>query len=417
MRLIDVLATVLITALTLLGDSAFPESAVTNATVAGMSTWKLPDSLSFCGERVPLEVEDVRERMEDVFYTRMVNDRANILFIKRSGKYFPFFDSMLTAMGMPADLKYLAAAESALRIDAVSRAGAGGLWQFIPETARLWGLTVNKDIDERFHVEKSTRAALRLLKSLRERYGSWSFAAAAYNAGQGTISEAMEKQKVDNYFDAFLNRETRYYLFHILFFKELFQRSEYYGFHVDSTEMHSRYDLNTQRISVKGPLRDLGHWASARGINYKTLKLLNFWILNYSLPAGEYELLLPANAVAKDTVHTVEDPVEIQHTVRPGDYLIKIAEQYGIGVNDIRSWNRLTSDVVPLGSVLRIYVPAHRRIVHQVAPGDNLTKIAEKYRVTVQQLLDWNRLTDDVVKLGADLVIVVGNEESYRTSR
>lgn len=416
MRLMDTLAAASIAVLTWLGDSSVPESSVTHVPRPA-SSWQLPDSLSFCDERVPMETQDVRERVEEVFYTRIINDRANILLFKRSGKYFPFFDSVLAVMNMPSDLKYLAAAESALRIDAVSRAGAAGLWQFIPGTARLWGLTVNKNIDERFHVEKSTLAALRMLKSLRERYGSWSLAAAAYNAGQGHITEAVEKQQIDNYFDAFLNRETRYYIFHIVILKELFQRADRYGYHVDSIELHSRYDLNTKRVALKGPLRDLGQWAIAQGTNYKTLKLLNFWILNYTLPAGDYELLLPANAITSDTTDANTEVVQIHHTVKPGDYLIKIANQYGVRIDDIRSWNDLSSDVAPLGKTLLLYVPARQRIVHQIAPGDNLTTIAEKYRVTVQQLQDWNRLSDDVARLGSVLVIFVGTEASYRTSR
>ncbi len=417
MRIIDLLATALLTVLGMIGYPNPTDLGPNPAATA--KSWRLPDSLIFCGERVPLEIEDVRERLEDVFYTRMGNDRANILYFKRSGKYFPFFDSVLAAMNMPNDLKYLAVAESSLRIDAVSHAGAAGLWQFISGTGRHWGLTVTKDIDERFHVEKSTQAAMRMLRSLHDQYGSWSLAAAAYNAGQGNITDAVQKQKVDNYYDVFLNRETRYYVFHIAILKELFENSTRYGYDIDSIDRYAPFDRGTRRVSVKGPVKDLGNWAVTQGTNYKTLKLLNFWIMDYSLPTGSFELLLPSGATPVDDRREIEDTsvseldngtIKIVHTVRPGDYLIKIAGQYGVRVEDLREWNNLKSDVAPLGQPLTVYIAENRRILHEVSAGDNLTKIAEQYGVTVQQLRDWNQLNDDVARLGSNLVVFVGSK-------
>ncbi len=406
MKNIDVLALLMIF---VLGWQSIPPDSPS----AQKKFLTLPDSISFCDERIPIEDDEVRERLEEIFYVRLVSDRANLLLLKRSGKYFQTFDRLLAEMNAPADLKYLSVAESALKVDAYSRAGAAGLWQFIPETARAWGLTVNKHVDERFHVEKSTRAAIRMMTSLKDKYGSWCLAAAAYNAGPGNINDVVRKQQVDNYFDAFLNKETRYYIFHIAILKELFTHPSRYGY--DSLAAYAPYDDSTVVDTVNGPILDLASWAQTRGTPYKTLKLLNYWIMDYSLPAGTYEIRLPqsrkiafAETVAEPDTAKAQGRITIEHTVRPGDYLLKIARQYEVDLEDVKKWNGLASDVAPLGARLKILVPPLRRVLHRVEAGDNLTRIAERYRVTIEQIRTWNEIPDDVARLGSELVIFVG---------
>ncbi len=162
-------------------DRSDAESGLSPADVSRLSTYRIPDSLSFCGERMPLEVPDVRRRMEQAFYIEL-SDAQIILDLKRSSRYFPYVEEKLSEMNLPEDLKYLAVAESALR-NLVSSKGAAGIWQFTPETARRYGLKVNYFVDERFNFTKSTDASLRYLSDLHSMFGTWTLAAAAYNMG------------------------------------------------------------------------------------------------------------------------------------------------------------------------------------------------------------------------------------------
>jgi len=383
----------------------------------------MPDSFSFCGERVPIEQEDVRERLEDAFYSRTGKDDRMLLLMKRTKRYFPFFERILKEMDAPDDLKFLAAAESGLRIEAYSRADAGGLWQFIPSTARLWGLTVTATVDERFHIEKSTRASITMLKSLKEAFGSWSLAAAAYNNGQANINKLLKEQKQTNYFEAFMNKETRNYVFQIVVLKEILMHPEKYDLKLSEKEFYQAFDHDTKRVAIKGPVADLGTWAIQQGTTYKNVKLLNFWIMKNSLPDGPWELLLPISAqpvaVASDSiivaradsvipVKTDSSLVMILHTVREGDALIKIAKQYAVSASEIMHWNELKSDNIVVGSKLKIYIPSSKKITYTVQTGDNLLKIADQYKVSVDQLIKWNNLPNDAAILGANLVIYVG---------
>ncbi|MBX7152496.1 transglycosylase SLT domain-containing protein [bacterium] len=419
----------LLVLITLSSTIAAEKDSLQTASAQHINSFQLPDSMEFCGERIPIEVSDVRERLEDAYYLVLSTDFRIMQMLKRSQRYFPVFEKILKEMDVPDDLKFLACAESSLRIDAYSHADAGGLWQFIPSTAKLWGLRVDKIVDERFHVEKSTRAAITMLKSLREQFGSWSMAAAAYNTGQGNINEVIRMQRQNDYFESFLNKETRNYIFHIVVIKELLQHPEKYGFQFDDEDYYEPYDTGTKTITVKGPINDLGKWAIENGTTYKKLKLLNYWIMKYELPAGTWELMLPSDATPLVNVSTVQtdsttlaqvitlDSVVassdsqrfyIVHTVREGDYMERIARQYGVSVKDIMTWNLLASDATVLNSKLRIYVPAAKKIFHTVKIGDSLIKIAEQYKVSIDQIKQWNNLSGDVAVLGTNLTIYIG---------
>ncbi|MBL7995273.1 transglycosylase SLT domain-containing protein [bacterium] len=376
----------------------------------------LPDTFSFCGERVPLEIPDVKERMEDIYYSRIGNDDRIFLQLKRTRRYFPLFEKILKEMDAPDDLKYLAVAESSLRIDAYSNADAAGLWQFIPSTGKLWGLRVDKQIDERFHVEKSTRAAIRMLKSLRAELGSWSLAAAAYNNGLANINRVVKEQKENNYFDLFLNKETRNYIFHIVVMKEILEHPHSYGFVLADSDYHRPYDESTHPVSVAGPLSDLGQWAKEQGTNYKMLKLHNYWIMKNVLPDGRWELLLPKEINISDprpdttygAISTTTSSFFIEHTVQEGESLIKISKQYDVPVSDILKWNNLKSDVVFINARLKIELTMSKKIVHYVRAGDTLIRLAALYRVSQDRIKEWNRLTGDVISVGMPLTIYAG---------
>ena len=172
-----------------------------------------PSNLEFCGEKVPLENFYIREAWEKEFLVTLARDYQNILYLKRSPKYFPLIESELASRNFPDDLKFLAVAESALREDIRSSAGAEGIWQFIPETGQRYGLRVDGEIDERKNFEKATPAALDYLEFLHEKFDSWTLAAAAYNAGENGIARRLGEQMVGDYYDLYLNEETSRYLF------------------------------------------------------------------------------------------------------------------------------------------------------------------------------------------------------------
>jgi len=246
-----------------------------------ISGFKLPSKLDFCGEPMPLENPEVRKRMDREFLLNLQWDGQMMLYLRRSAEFFPMFDSVLAAEGAPADLKYLSVAESAL-FQAQSGKGAVGLWQFMPETGRRFGLRIDDYVDERRDPVKSTRAAARLLKENKERFGSWGLSAAAYNMGEGATQDDMSFQNGRSYYDLYLNEETSRYLFRIVALKEIMLHPESYGYYLERDDYYR--PMPTTTVAVGTDIPNLAQWAERNGTTYKTVKLLNPWILKRSLP-------------------------------------------------------------------------------------------------------------------------------------
>jgi len=258
-----------------------------------ISTVKLPEDLSFCGERVPLEIAEVRERAEREFYLLLQQPGQIILYLKRSGKYFPIFDSIIKENNMPDDLKFLSVAESALYMSRSAK-DAVGLWQFIPATAKSMGLIVNDDVDERRNPEKSTLAALKYLKSGFDAHKSWFLAAAGYNMGHENLGKHLDYQSKNNVFDLFMNEETSRYILRIVMIKEFMEHSERYGFKLSKEDFYKPDKMKIVQVSI---IENLAKWAEENGTTYKYVRLLNPWILNKYLPkhpkGGFYEVAIP----------------------------------------------------------------------------------------------------------------------------
>lgn len=249
---------------------------------------EIPNELDFAGEKAPIDKFYVREAFERDFYILLGQDYQTLLYLKRTEKYFPYIEEKLKERGMPQDLKYIAVAESALVQDARSHAGAVGIWQFIPETARSYGLAVNESIDERLDYEKATRKALDYLQDLHDRFGSWTLAAAAYNTGEGNIDKSLEIQEVDNYYDIYINAETSRYLFRILAIKTILEDPVEHGFKLTKADYFSWPE--TETIEVEGEIEDLNQWAINNGSHLKEVKELNPWISGYTLPEDNWEI-------------------------------------------------------------------------------------------------------------------------------
>lgn len=258
-----------------------------------VSQLKLPDELSWCGEKIPLDIPEVKERAEREFYLLLQQPGQIILYLKRSGRYFPLYEQVLREYNMPDDLKYLSVAESALYM-ALSSKEAMGLWQFMSATAKHLGLQVTDMVDERRHPEKSTRAALKYLRQGFESNGSWMLTAAGYNMGHTNVTKNLKYQNADDYFDLFLNTETSRFIFRIALIKELMSNAEKYGFILDKDDYYKPYD--TKIVEWNKSIKDLSAWAIEQGTSYKFVKLYNPWILGRELPSpgkGKWEIAVP----------------------------------------------------------------------------------------------------------------------------
>ena len=254
---------------------------------------QLPDSLSFSGEQVPLDVIDVRERLDRELLVNTYWQSNMMLLLKRANRYFPEIENILEEEGVPKDFKYLAVIESGLE-NVRSPAGAKGFWQLIKPTAKEYGLEVNSNVDERYHLELSTRVACRYLKKAKKRFGSWTIAAASYNRGMYGIHSLMQKQQVDNYYDLLLGSETSRYLFRILAVKEIMSRPNDYGFVFDSEDLYPAQ--LTRKMSLDTAISNVASFSKEMGINYKLLKIYNPWLLENHLnnkSRKKYEIIIP----------------------------------------------------------------------------------------------------------------------------
>jgi hypothetical protein len=254
---------------------------------------KIPNNLNFSGESIPLEKEDIRERIDKELLVNTYWQSNALLLIKRSNKYFPIIEPILKKNGIPNDFKYLAVIESGLE-NVTSSAGAKGFWQLMPQTAKEHGLEVNSNVDERYHIEKATEAACEYLNHSKELFGNWTLAAAAYNAGNRGISRNLEKQQVTGYYDLLLSDETQRYLPRIIAIKEILSHPDYYGFIFDKEDLYRLTETRT--IKVDTVITNIALFAKQMNFNYKELKLHNPWLRENKLnnkSKKEYFLKIP----------------------------------------------------------------------------------------------------------------------------
>lgn len=254
---------------------------------------QLPKQLDFAGESVPLHLPDIRERVDREFLVNTYWQSNGILLIKRAQKYFPIIEPILKKNGVPDDFKYLAVIESGLQ-NVTSPAGAKGFWQIMPKTGRELGLEVNDNVDERYHLEMATQAACDYLKQSKEKFGSWTLAGAAYNAGNAGINKQLEAQGVDSYYDLLLGAETGRYVFRILAIKEILKNPKTFGFNVEPS--HGYDFIPTKKVLVDYEVDDLSAFAKANNINYKILKIHNPWLREPQLnnkSKKEYHIAIP----------------------------------------------------------------------------------------------------------------------------
>lgn len=255
---------------------------------------KIPDSMEFAGEKVDLTDLDIKERLDKELHAIVFYHNLIISNFKRSARYFPEMERLMKQQNLPVDFKYLALIESGLE-NVTSPSGAQGFWQFMPTTAREYGMQITEFVDDRNDLSKSTLAAARYLSKAKDSLGSWIDAAASYNRGVAGLKKDLSWQKSESFFDTYLNPETARYVFRILAIKLIFENPEKYGYDLTKIELYEPY--KTKEESVEAEIRDLASWAKEKGINYKILIKLNPWIKANKLPkrTGGYILLLPAD--------------------------------------------------------------------------------------------------------------------------
>ncbi|WP_430812286.1 MULTISPECIES: lytic transglycosylase domain-containing protein [unclassified Carboxylicivirga] len=241
-----------------------------------ISSLDIPGTMNFAGEEVPIMRTDVKESFDRELLVNTYWQSQTILFIKRANRYFPIIEPILAEQGVPDDFKYLSLIESSFMPRAKSPAGAVGLWQFMRATAREYGLEVNGEVDERYHIEKSTEAACKYLKKMHDHYGSWTLSAAAYNAGRSGINRQLSRQKVNSYYDLLLGEETGRYVYRILAIKEILSHAEDYGFFVKQADRYPA--IETIEIEIKEGVKNFADFALDHGTNYKELKNMNPWL-------------------------------------------------------------------------------------------------------------------------------------------
>jgi hypothetical protein len=256
--------------------------------------FQIPENVSLCGEALPLSRPSVRERL-DYEFQLAVNHPAQVeLWRRRAQRFFPLIESSLAKAGLPDDLKYLAVAESDLRPLVVSPAGASGIWQFIPSTARHFGLKVNKEEDQRLLPELLLPVGIKYLSSLYSRFGSWALAMAAYNSGEARVSGALSSQNAKDYYQLNLPRETERYVYRIAAIKLVLDQAPVLGFNAQAPAgLYRPQDFKTESLTFDTAI-SWPELAKKLGTDYKTLKMLNPHLASRDrLKGGPYIFRVP----------------------------------------------------------------------------------------------------------------------------
>ena len=239
-------------------------------------TPQVPEKVVFCGENVSLDRVDMYERFDRELTSLVYGHGNTLLILKRANKYFPVMAPILKKNGIPEDFLYLACVESSLNHRAMSPAKAAGFWQFIPSTAKQYGLEVEDEVDERFNLEKATEAASKYFKDAYKKYGGWSTVMASFNGGMGRISSELEKQQQNSAFNLYLTEETSRYVFRIMALAEIFRDPARYGFLIEPSQFYFPVECNEEIVDY--PVEDWTVWAKERGISYAQLREENPWI-------------------------------------------------------------------------------------------------------------------------------------------
>lgn len=315
---------------------------------------RIKGPLDFCGEPVPLRDDDVQERLEKELVVLLWMPYQTVLWIKRAGRYLPYIEEALKENNIPNDFKYMAIIESALRPHIGSSAGAVGFWQFMRPTGIKYGLRIDREVDERRSLYASTQAAIRYIKDLYDEFGSWTLAAAAYNMGETGLRARIAEQKTNNYYKLYLNLEAQYFVPKILCAKLVMSQPEKYGFNLGNEDLYPPYEFDRVKLNFSHsiPLQNI---AEASGTYFKVIKDLNPEIRGSNTPKGWKFILIPKGSAKyfharlreiTKGYQTITAKKELGnkhvYTVQKGDSLSMIADNFRVSLMDLLEWNRLS---------------------------------------------------------------------------
>jgi membrane-bound lytic murein transglycosylase D len=266
-------------------------------TLYNIKPFRLPENVTFAGEKMPLDNFDTRESLEREILTSGYRHSSTILIIKRANRYLPLIEKILKKNKVPDDFKYLAAAESEYS-NMISPVGATGFWQIMPETGKEEGMEINNIVDERYDVEKSTQFACDFFLRSYEKYGNWTLAAASYNGGRAGVDEQVAIQHQNNYYDLLLSEETARYIFRAVAYKLVITDPLSFGFDISKSDLYP--EMKYYEVKVDTAITDFSAFAEKFGTNYKILKLLNPWLRKPYLtpkPRKEYLIKIPSEGM------------------------------------------------------------------------------------------------------------------------
>lgn len=306
-----------------------------------------PDTISFAGEIMPLSQNDIKERFDRELLVNTYWQSQTLLFIKKANKYFPIIEPILKEQGIPDDFKYLALAESGLS-NVVSPSGASGFWQIMKVTAKENGLRIDDEVDERYHLEKSTLTACKYLNEAYVKFESWTLAAASYNMGMRGIEKQLKKQEVENYYDLLLNDETARYIFRISAIKEILTNPKKYGFHLRKKDLYTSAPL--KYVLLDTAVSNFTQYAKNLNINYKILKEYNPWLRKADLKNKDkiaYVIRVPQEGfyVADNTTQFIKNSAQekkqdtLKIEVTKTSLLKNVAKENEISLEELISLN------------------------------------------------------------------------------
>jgi membrane-bound lytic murein transglycosylase D len=281
-------------------------------TIYSVGPFKIPDNVTFAGERMPLENFDTRESLEREILTSAYRHSSTILIIKKANRFNPIIEKILANNNIPEDFKYLVAAESEYN-QVISPAGATGFWQIMPQTGKEQGLEINTVVDERYNIEKSTQVACDYFKKSYEKFGNWTMVAASYNSGRAGLDLQREIQGQNNYYDLLLNDETARYVFRVVAYKLIISDPLSYGFKIKKEDLYP--EIRFYEVKIDTAVSDFTRFAGKFNTNYKLLKYLNPWLRKPYLtarPNRPYTLKIPAEGMRNLDNTMITEKAEVQ---------------------------------------------------------------------------------------------------------
>jgi membrane-bound lytic murein transglycosylase D len=399
------------------------------------------DRLSCLEKDVKLTFNKTIKSFIDYFTVR--NRGYLAVMERRKNLYFPIFEEYLKKYNMPDELKYLSIVESGLNPRATSRAGAAGLWQFMPATGRMYKLHQDAYVDERLDPHKSTEAACKYLKELYGIFHDWELALASYNCGPGNVRKAIRRSGYkDSFWEVynFLPSETRGYVPQFVAVVYAMNHLKDYNISADTIEWPMDYETIILNDDI-----NLSRLCEELNICMDDLQKLNPAVKKNILPGHlNHELKIPFDkslyfaenrlaildtcgkdcekevALVNTQVAHVQQKQKIIYTVKSGDVLGKIAVKHNVTVSNLKSWNKISGNTIRVGQKLVIYkkgafnatpppnvaqTKTIKSTVYYVQPGDTLWSISQKSKLTIEQIKQKNNLTGNGLKVGMKLII------------